>query len=401
MTTLRSTLIGIWLLSSSVGAFAQSTTQGSRLFELCFQASRLGNAICDRQADPGERLDCLETVRAEQFDCLRRILPEETANASKAQEPSPGGTDDAAQSAPIKPSTAATLDAARSADVEPAAPDGTVPSSRPSAAIGGSTDGGRLTETAQDAQAVRPVETGQSTESLTAPHQSVELDKPVAKAQPTEASPDIAPSTPAAGKVEGTPPTVGSASPAQPAGPLQGASPEVADDPAITANVDSSNDKVAAKTKETKWVVSETTSPVDYSPLISATIRPRQRVNSGLSGLTISCRAKRIELSLRLMEDVDVPRFGEIQIVSQINDQHPVKQRWIWDEEGIILTYVQDPVVFLQSIPDGARLRLGIGDSRGARHMAAYQLFGLDVVRKKIGRICAWPTSVEASSEKR
>jgi hypothetical protein len=31
-------------------------------------------------------------------------------------------------------------------------------------------------------------------------------------------------------------------------------------------------------------------------------------VNSGLSGFTISCRAKRIELSLRLMGDLDVPR---------------------------------------------------------------------------------------------
>jgi hypothetical protein len=196
-------------------------------------------------------------------------------------------------------------------------------------------------------------------------------------------------------------PTVGSASPAQPVELLQRASPAAPDEPVITEKAELPNDNVIAKTKETNWVVSETTSPVDYSPLISATIRPRQKVNSGLSGLTISCRAKRIELSLRLMEDVDVPRFGEIQIVSQINDQHPIKQRWIWDEEGIILNYVQDPVVFLQSVPDGARLRLGIGDSKGARHMAVYQLFGLDAVRKKIGRICAWPTSVQASSEKR
>ena len=131
-------------------------------------------------------------------------------------------------------------------------------------------------------------------------------------------------------------------------------------------------------------------------------IRPRQQVNSGLSGLTISCRLKRTELSLRLMGDVDVPRFGEIRIDTQIDDQRSVKQRWSWDEQGEILVYEDDPVALLRSIPEGARLRLGVGDSKGARHIATYQLFGLDTVRKKVASACAWPpSSAQASSGKR
>jgi hypothetical protein len=152
---------------------------------------------------------------------------------------------------------------------------------------------------------------------------------------------------------------------------------------------------------ETKWIVSETSSPIDYSPLVSATIHPRQQVNSGLSGLTISCRAKRTELSLRLMGDMNVPRFGEILIDSQIGDQRPVKQRWSWDAHGSILVYPDDPVALLQSIPETARLRLGVGDSKGARHMATYQLIGLDAIRKKVANACSWPpSSSQASSEK-
>jgi hypothetical protein len=157
------------------------------------------------------------------------------------------------------------------------------------------------------------------------------------------------------------------------------------------------------KAEETRWIVSETTSPVDYSPLVSATIWPRQQVNSGLSGLTISCRAKRITVSLRLMGDIDVPRWGVIWIDSQIGDQRPVKQRWSWDEQqGTVLFYEGDAVALLQSIPDGARLRFGVGDSKGIRHMATYQLFGLDAARKKVASTCAVPsTSAQASSEKR
>jgi hypothetical protein len=157
------------------------------------------------------------------------------------------------------------------------------------------------------------------------------------------------------------------------------------------------------KAEKTRWIFSETTSPVDYTPLVSATVWPRQQVNSGLSGLTISCRAKRIALSLRLMGDLDVPRWGEIWIDSQIGDQRLVKQRWIWDEQqGTTLLYDGDPAALLQSIPDGTRLRFGVGDSKGARHMATYHLFDLDSVQKKVASTCGAPSStVQASSEKR
>jgi hypothetical protein len=380
MTTLRPTLIGTSLLVLSAAAHAQSNNQSARLFELCFQAGRLGNAICDKQADPGERLHCLEIVRAEQFECVQRMLPEEAAIAPKAVEPPTGGARNPVPSAPPEPSIATAPNAGAStassqADSESASPGSALPSTQTADGVG-SIDNGLLLD------------------------KSVELDQPTAS---PAASQSLEPAQPIE-KIEPTTPTVGATLPAQDSAPMYSARPALADEPAITEKVDPPNDtvntdSVNAKAEETKWVVSETTSPVDYSPLISATIRPRQRINSGLSGLTVSCRAKHIELSLRLMEDVDVPRFGEIYIFSQVNDQRAVRQRWIWDDEGIILTYIDDPVALLQSIPDGAQWRLGIGDSKGARHMATYQLSGLDAVRKRVASTCPWPSpSVQASS---
>ena len=388
MTTLRSTLIGTSLLVLSAAAHAQSNNQSARLFELCFQAGRLGNAICDKQADPGERLHCLEIVRAEQFECVQRMLPEEAAIAPKVVEPSAGGARNPVPSAPHEPSIATAPNAASSAgssqaDGKSASPAGALPSTQ-AGDNAGSIDNDRLTDTPQPAQTNEGIELGQPAASLVAPPQSVEPAQPIETTEPTT-------------------PTAGATLPAQAAAPMQSAQP-AADEPTITEKVDPPNDTintdtVNTKAEETKWVVSETTSPVDYGPLISATIRPRQRINSGLSGLTVSCRAKHIELSLRLMEDVDVPRFGEIYILSQINDQRAVKQRWLWDDEGIILIYMDDPVALLQSIPDGAQWRLGIGDSKGARHMATYQLSGLDAVRKRVASTCPWPSpSVQASS---
>ena len=248
----------------------------------------------------------------------------------------------------------------------------------------------------QHAEAIKPAEISQPTE-VAKPAGPVKL---VETAHPTEAvnSAETSRPTEATKPVETTSPAeaikpMEASQPLKVAEPVEMARPVEADLPSAT---------IHAKAEETKWIVSATRSPVDYSPLVSAIIRPRQQVNSGLSGLTISCRLKRTELSLRLMGDVDVPRFGEIRIVTQIDNQRSVKQRWIWDEQGEILIYEDDPVALLQSIPEGARLRLGVGDSKGARHIATYQLFGLDAVRKKVASACAWPpSSAQASSEKR
>jgi hypothetical protein len=244
-----------------------------------------------------------------------------------------------------------------------------------------------------------------ATEGSTVPEVAVTHNEPAAVIRPAET---VLP-TELARPAEAVRPTEISepmdvAKPVEPAQAVETARPTEAAKPAAQpaeAGLPSANAKAMINSEETKWVVSETTSPINYSPLVSAIIRPRQQVNSGLSGLTISCRGKRTELSLRLMGDVNVPRFGEIRIDSQIGDQRPVKQRWIWDEQGTILIYQDDPVALLQSIPEGARLRLGFGDSKGARHMATYQLFGLDSVRKKVANACAWPpSSAQASSEK-
>jgi hypothetical protein len=244
----------------------------------------------------------------------------------------------------------------------------------------------------QHAEAIKPAEISQPTE-VAQPTEPVKL---VETAHPTEAVNSAETSRPKS--VETTSPAeaikpMEASRPLEVAKPVEMARPVEADLPSAT---------IHAKAEETKWIVSATTSPVDYSPLVSAIIRPRQQVNSGLGGLTISCRLKRTELSLRLTGDVDVPRFGEIRIDTQIDDQRSVKQRWIWDEQGEILIYEDDPVALLQSIPDGARLRLGVGDSKGARHIATYQLVGLDAVRNKVASACAWPpSSAQASAEKR
>ena len=233
------------------------------------------------------------------------------------------------------------------------------------------------------AQAVKPAETGPLNE-LTTSEPSAPLTKP---SQPGEA----------ARAVEATPP---GKSP-QPTAAARSAEFGNSDSMLLLQRSGRPDATTDGKAAETDWVVSETTSPVDYAPLVIATIWPKQQMNSGLRGLTISCRARQVSISLRFMDDLDIRRWGAIFIAAQIGDQRSVKQLWGWDEQqGTILTYDGDAVALLQSIPDGERLRLGVGDDKGARHMVTYQMVGLDAVRRRIASACPWPP-LQGPSEKR
>ena len=74
--------------------------------------------------------------------------------------------------------------------------------------------------------------------------------------------------------------------------------------------------------------------------------------------------------------------------------------QWILSSDGKTATYKDDPVGLLQSLPDGARLKINVAAS--SSHEAAFQIDGWDVVRNKIGTACKWARiSDKTSSGKR
>jgi len=146
----------------------------------------------------------------------------------------------------------------------------------------------------------------------------------------------------------------------------------------------------------TAWVVSETTSPVDYSPLITAVIRSTSSVKDALNTLAVRCRGLRTELLLRT--EGRAARGNEIQVDYQINDQPFVRLPWAVSADGKTASYKDDAVGLLQSLPEGARLKISVFDRQGLGQEATFQLTGLDSVRKKIGLACKWPSTADKMS---
>jgi hypothetical protein len=137
---------------------------------------------------------------------------------------------------------------------------------------------------------------------------------------------------------------------------------------------------------------------VDYSPLITAVIRSTTSLQDAPNTLVIRCLGPRTEVLLRTEGTWRASRASKVQVDYQIDDQPLVRLQWITSADGKTASYGDDAVGFLQSLPEGARLKIKVLDSAGPGHEATFQLAGLDAVLKKIAVPCKWSTADKMSS---
>ena len=157
-----------------------------------------------------------------------------------------------------------------------------------------------------------------------------------------------------------------------------------------------------SKPADTNWIVSETTSPVDYAPLTTAAIRLPFNVKDAPTTLAMRCRGRRTDLLVRTEGTWRTSRAGEVQVDYQINEQPSVRLAWTASTDGKTASYKDDAAGFLQSLPEGGRLKISVLDGLGPSHEATFQLAGLDAVREKIAAACKWATpATKITSEKR
>jgi hypothetical protein len=158
------------------------------------------------------------------------------------------------------------------------------------------------------------------------------------------------------------------------------------------------NDKPA---RATDWIVSETTSPIDYSPLVIAAVRAKSDVKDGPNALAVRCRARHTELSIRTDGAWGAPSGNDLLVDYQINDHPVVRQPWLLSADGKTATYKYDPVELLRSMPEGATLKVAVADKGNVRREATFELAGLSGIREKVGTACKWvPVTANTPSEK-
>jgi hypothetical protein len=147
----------------------------------------------------------------------------------------------------------------------------------------------------------------------------------------------------------------------------------------------------AAQPQGPNWIISETTSPVDYKPQITALTTARASSQDAPSSLAIHCRARRTALIISTTGSWKQATDGEVKVVYRINEEPPVEQRGRPAETGRSLAFQGDVVRFLRSMPDSGQILVKVYAGKTPPYESTFKLVGLDPIRRKIAAACNWP----------
>jgi hypothetical protein len=135
------------------------------------------------------------------------------------------------------------------------------------------------------------------------------------------------------------------------------------------------------------WIISRTTSPVDYTPIATATTLA---LDSGMQ-LSIRCRGGRAELALA---GSGISGSGEDYVVSyRVNGGAPLQVPAV-PASSASLVLKADAAALLQSLPSDGELAVHLSPRVGVAKDTIFSLVGLEVVRAKIAAACKWPHTI-------
>jgi hypothetical protein len=139
------------------------------------------------------------------------------------------------------------------------------------------------------------------------------------------------------------------------------------------------------------WFISETTSPVDYSPQLSASIVSRTAADDAPLSLTIRCRARRIDLSVSSISGWKTPSNNQLRIAYQIDQRPVVEERWTASAGGKTASLNGNALQFLQALPTSGQILIRVFDSQAVAHESVFRLDGLAPIRQKVVDACKAP----------
>jgi hypothetical protein len=149
-----------------------------------------------------------------------------------------------------------------------------------------------------------------------------------------------------------------------------------------------------AASKGDNWIISQTTSPVDYSPVATATTWSNESAGAEPAmKLSIRCRRGRTEL---VVAGPGISGRGDAYtIFYRVNDAQPVQIAAAPPASGAGVAFGGDVVGMLQSLPDAGRLSIHLAPRTGTGMDGTFSLSGWEAVRAKMIAACKWSHPAE------
>jgi hypothetical protein len=140
------------------------------------------------------------------------------------------------------------------------------------------------------------------------------------------------------------------------------------------------------------WTVSETMSPLDYSPVVFAVTPSRDGAEGSAMQLSVSCRSGRTELVIA--GPAVAGRTEDYAISYRINGNEAVQAQAGAPSFGTGVAFKGDIVHLLQTLPEEGDIAIRLAPRTGAALEAHFALGGLQPVRDKLAAACKWPQAI-------
>jgi hypothetical protein len=141
-----------------------------------------------------------------------------------------------------------------------------------------------------------------------------------------------------------------------------------------------------------KWVIGQTTSPVDYTPIATATISSHEVGGGSPLQLTMRCRSGRSELAI---SGPAISGRAEDYVISYTaNGGQPVQIAAATPASGTGIAFKADPSALFQSLRSDGELVVYITSRLGAALRGTFSLVGFEAVRNKMAAACKWPAAI-------
>jgi hypothetical protein len=172
-----------------------------------------------------------------------------------------------------------------------------------------------------------------------------------------------------------------------------------ASEPPVAAYPDR-GDPAAALPAAGGWLISETTSPRDFSPLFVAKLYAFPPIAADApQTLVLRCRNQRTEMSLGANGVWRASRAGDVEVVMSSEPAEARPLRWRLAVDGRTAFMADDPVDLVRGL-GGGRMSIAVTDGAGRTSSATFDLAGIDVVRARLANACRWPNATVESRQR-
>ncbi len=142
------------------------------------------------------------------------------------------------------------------------------------------------------------------------------------------------------------------------------------------------------------WVISETTSPIDYSPVVIAAATARGAPDGSGMKLSIACRGG--TTSLVLGGPGALPAGEGYAVSYAVDGGSPTTLAAIAAPSGTGMALGGDVVRLLLSLPAQGEIAFRIAGRQGVILEGRYSLAGLKITRERMAVSCRWPVKPDA-----